>query len=564
MPALILIFSLQLSNAVCDERVPVATPGSGLCTTSVRHRSFVLEEQEFRLIDTPGFNNSPTNNRDVLCRVARYRTRSYKIYGVLYMHPEGSNLDCSHLRQNIVALKTLIGHHCLSHLKIGIVPNDNRTVVGADTIRSLQDPASPFYSVHEAGAEILGLPLRPESIREFLLGYAQLPRQLLEVQVGMIRREIGRLEPYIEKLLDPTLAPSTPGQLSQSRGGTDRTSSLSLEADLIEATERSRHLELALAESEAETKLLRDRFEQTRSEYASLRSELQLNDNMEQSKIVRSLKDLNRGIEDFGRSVAEHIVDNYVSPYTSDHTTLKASNLPGVKAQFCHQEGKPSLVLSSTGDGMPTEDFFDLSVRSILCKRLHENIFLPFHPTLAGDSQNEFMNGLYQEVRHQGKLLHHQTIASKWRANSFLALSKSNDPEIRAKYVRKYIESIKTQDLDVLFANFFDENKGVSLADLHDKELEKLVSLAWDWNRTLKGSVVVLGDFQPIAYESGVLFDPNRMVDFEPDRKSKKVPSTALCTIGFGLMVSRSKDKGNILDDMVVCKATMVTEHAYE
>ncbi|KAG9074565.1 hypothetical protein FS749_013850, partial [Ceratobasidium sp. UAMH 11750] len=457
-----------LSNTVCEEQVPVAAPGSGLCTTSIRYQSFILAEKEVRLIDTPGFNTSSANNGDVLFRLACYLTKSYRewnrrVTGLVYLHPGDSNLNCDHLKQTIGALKTLIGEHSLSHLKVAVVPKDNGTVVDMDLIRSLQGPTSPFHAIHEGGAEILGLPLRSENIREFLLGYTQLPPLVLRIQNQLARGNLGPLRVYIERILGSTSAESSSGPSSRPRRGADRVSK-------AEATERSQHLELALAESEAETKLLRDRFEQTQSEYVSLRSELQLNDNTEQSKIVQSLKDLNRCIENFGRSVAEHIVDNYVSPYTDDETTLKASNLPGIKAQFCHQEGRPSLVVSSTGRGMPTEDFFDLSIRFILCKRLHEHIFLPFHPTLAGDSRNEFMNDLYQEVRRQD----HQTIASKWRANSFLALSKSNDTEIRAQYIHNYIENIKTQDLDVLFSNFFDEEKGVSLADSYEEELEKL------------------------------------------------------------------------------------------
>ncbi|KAG9083453.1 hypothetical protein FS749_006020 [Ceratobasidium sp. UAMH 11750] len=547
-----------LSNTVCEEQVPVAAPGSGLCTTSFRYQSFILAEKEVRLVDTPGFDASFSNNGDVLYRLVcylmkLYRERNHKITGIVYLHPGGSDINSNHLKQTIKALKTLIGERSLSQLKVAVVADDNGTIVDTDLIRSLQGPTSPFHAIHGEGAEILGLPLRSENVREFLLGYTHLPYLFLRIQSQATRGSIGPLRAYIERILRPTPTESSSGPLSRSRRSTDRVSR-------AEVTERSQHLELALAESEAETKLLRDRFEQTQSEYVSLRSELQLNDNTEQSKIVQSLKDLNRCIENFGRSVAEHIVDNYVSPYTDDETTLKASNLPGIKAQFCHQEGGPSLVVSSTGRGMPTEDFFDLSIRFILCKRLYEHIFLPFHPTLAGDSRNEFMNELYQEVRRQD----HQTIASKWRANSFLALSKSNDTEIRAQYVHNYIENIRTQDLDVLFSNFFDKKKGVSLADSYEEELEKLVSLAWDWNHVLKGSVVVLGDFQPTIYENGAPFDPGCMVDFEPDRKSKKVPSTALCTIGFGLMASRSKDKGNVLDDVVVCKASVVTEHVYD
>ncbi|KAG9126353.1 hypothetical protein FRC07_003746 [Ceratobasidium sp. 392] len=456
-------------------------------------------------------------------------------------------------------LKALVGDRFLPQLKIAVVPNGHGQTVDTDLIRTLQGPGSPFHAVHAGGAEIVGLPLRAENIREFLLGYIQLPYLLLKIQNQITHGNVGPPREYITKLFERTSTTSLE-RSPRSRRGAARASNHPHDTNLAEAAERSQQLELALAESEAEIKLLRDQFQQIRSEYASLRSELQLNDNMEQGNIVQCLKDLNRCIGNLGRSIAEHIVDHYIPSYADDDTTLKASDLSRVKAQFHHQEGRPSLVVSSSGDGMPAEDFFDHGIRSIVCKRLYENIFLPFHPILLGDPRNDFMNELYQEVRYQDN----QTAASKWRANSFLAVSKNNDSEVRTQHIRTHVENIKTQDFAGLFAGFFDEDTNVSLEGSHDEELERLVSLAWDWNHILKGSVVMLGDFQPTVYDNGVPFDPSCMADFEPKKGSKKVPQTALCTIGLGLKVSRSKVKGSAVDDTIICKASVVTEHIYE
>ncbi|KAG8783945.1 hypothetical protein FRC12_019179 [Ceratobasidium sp. 428] len=428
----------------------------------------------------------------------------------------------------------------------------------ASSIRALQDPASPFHDAHSGGAEIVGLPLRLEKIQEFLLSCTHLRHGLLRVQKRILSGDsIKHWESYIEKILG--LSP-TEARAAHPLQSTDRASSRSLGDDLAEATERCSHLELALTESEGEIKHLRNQLEQTQAEYASLRSELQLNDNTEQSRIVQSLKDLNRCIENLGRSIAEHIADCYIPAGADDDTTLKAKDLFQIKAQFRHQEGKPSLVTSSSGDGMPIEDFFDLGIRSMLCRRLYENIFLPFHPTLSGDPRNEFMNELYREIRYRD----HQTTASKWRANSFLAISNGHDTTTRIEHIHKHAENIKAQDLAILFTNFFGKNVQISLTDLHNEEIERLVSLAWDWNVTLKGSVVMLGDFQPTIYDSGVPFNPECMADFEPKKGSRRAPDIVLCTVGLGLTVSRSKTAGNSLGQSIVCKATVVTEYIYE
>ncbi|KAG8792438.1 hypothetical protein FRC12_006085 [Ceratobasidium sp. 428] len=487
--------------------------------------------------------------------------RNIVITGVIYLHPEASDLNCDHLKQNIGALKRLLGNRWLPRLKIAVIPTESETNFDPNLLNSLKDTSSPFHTVHTEGAEILALPLRTENIQAIIAGYTLLPRQPPRIQLQLLDNEIRNLESYIGNMLSPIPVKTSSGRSSHPHRNTNRGSGRSVENNLTEAKEKSQYLELALNELEAEAKHLRDQLEQTRSEYASLRSELQLNDNTEQSSIVQSLKDLNRSIENLGRSIAEHMFDSYIQASDiDDDTTLAASNLPQIKAQFCHQEGVTSLVVSSTGSGMPIEDFFDLGVRSILCRRLYKNIFLPFHPTLVDDPRNEFTHGLYNEVRKQ----ENQTIAAKWRANSFLALSKGDDAEIRAQYVRKYIQEITTQDLDVLFTGYFGENIKVSLSDSHSKALEQLFSLAWGWNHTLKGGVVMLGDFMPVVYESGAPFDPTYMQDFEPKKKLKKQPTTALCTVGLGLMLSRSRAKGESPDSTLVCKTSVVTELIYE
>jgi hypothetical protein len=300
-------------------------------------------------------------------------------------------------------LKVLLGDPWLSRLTIAVTAKKSGADIDAGSIRSLQEPTSPFYTVHAGGAKIIGLSSKPESFRDLLFDYISLPSQLTQVQEQLLSGQITHLDGHIESALKRMPSRAVPRRASISHRSTNRVTGRSLKESLTEATDRSHHLEVALAESEIEVKRLREELEQTRSEYASLRSELQLNDNMEQNKIVRSLGGLNRGIENFGRCMAEHLVDNHISSYSNDDTALKAFDLNEIKAQFHHSEGIPSLVVSSSGAGMPTEDFFDLAVRSILCKRLCENIFLPFHPTLAKDSSNGFMTDLYQVVRCQGE-----------------------------------------------------------------------------------------------------------------------------------------------------------------
>ncbi|KAF8755231.1 ATP binding [Rhizoctonia solani] len=65
-------------------------------------------------------------------------------------------------------------------------------------------------------------------------------------------------------------------------------------------------------------------------------SQLQLRENFEQSEVVQELKDLNRCIDDIGRSLSAYLTDKYVFNVfgrdISEVTALDAHNLPGLRS----------------------------------------------------------------------------------------------------------------------------------------------------------------------------------------------------------------------------------------
>jgi hypothetical protein len=341
----------------------------------------------------------------ILTCLSRRREKAHAtLTGILYLHPKTQDLSSDSLKQITLALRFLLGDSWLPRVTVAVISSPSGETPNDSLVSSLQEPTSPFYTLHAGGARIQAITLDPDHVNNLLLGYQLQSPQPLEFQTTFKFGRTWGINAYLEEGLgwnnDASLNSLARGARTTHRGQRRSTKTTREESESVTSRQQ---LERAIAESEMEMTLLRDQLEQTRSEYASLRSELQLTDNMEQNKIVQSLKGLNRSIENFGRYIAEHLVDNHVSPYSDDDTTLKALNLPEIKAQFHHREGTSSLVISSRGSGMPTEDFFDLAIRSILCKRLCKDIFLPFHPTLANRSSNDFINDLYKEVRCQGK-----------------------------------------------------------------------------------------------------------------------------------------------------------------
>lgn len=328
-----------------------------------------------------------------------------KLTGVLYLHPEESDLSSKQLKQNLGALKALLGDYWLPCVKIAVVPSPAEREASSDVVNSLQEPTSPFYDLHVGGAEIRSLTLQTQAIRQVLLDYNTQPPQAPSFYARFRNGRPRGLEAYVEEQLGlpkVDMSSSQPHH-ARSRGRGGRGQNNSTRSAPEESARGIQQLELALVEVENEKSSIRDQLQQTHFEYASLRSELQLHDNMEQHMIVQSLKDLNRQIGSLGRSVAASLVDSYAETRSSNITTLQTANFSDLKAQFGHTDGISSLVLSSTGEGVPIEDFLDFALRSIFCQRLYENIFLPFHPELANSPNDEFMASLYREVRIQGK-----------------------------------------------------------------------------------------------------------------------------------------------------------------
>lgn len=96
----------------------------------------------------------------------------------------------------------------------------------------------------------------------------------------------------------------------------------------------------------------------------------------------------------------------------------------------------------------------------------------------------------------------------------------------------------------------------------HFERLQRLVQTAWDWNATLKGEVVMLGDFHLTAYPPASVFDHTLMTEFEPN-PHQPPPTSILGTLGLGLISSRAVGGGQPPEITIVCKALVATESLY-
>ncbi|CUA67156.1 Coiled-coil domain-containing protein 77 [Mus musculus] [Rhizoctonia solani] len=542
----------SLINLLSGEKLPVASEGAGLCTINFRiTHAFTLAGRSFRLIDSPGLYITSLSTSDIMKKLILYlaRFRDSKgppnLSGILYLHPEGKDIRDEDLKRTLEALRRLVGDPWLSSVTVAVI-GDGATTVSSDTISKLQEPTSPFYSLYCGGAKIVPLSFELSRIQEIMLAIepsSSQPRFFNKISWDPQERHVGGIDELMGEIMGPNRRDHT-GRAARPRKGTQMT--------LEESEINRQQLQATLEATETELKLSRSQLAQIQEEYASLRSELQLHDNTEQSKVVQSLQDLNRAIDNFGRSVAEYMVDNFAATLNKDDpTTLDASDLPELQRQFEHREGNSSLTVSLGGNGLPIEDFIDLGLRNLLCQKLYSDVFIPFHPS-AISTGPDFMTPLYEEVRRQGP----SVVAAKWRACTFMALSKGNKLDKPA--IEGHVENLIKEQIQPLFNNLFGQSNSVALTDDQRSQLQDVITAAWELNHILKGEVVTLGDFLPLCCERGVPFDPKTMVEFEASKK-RKPGSIAICTIRLGLTLSYAKGSGKNSVPSVVCPATVIT-----
>ncbi|QRV92572.1 hypothetical protein RhiJN_20590 [Ceratobasidium sp. AG-Ba] len=333
------------------------------------------------------------------------------------------------------------------------------------------------------------------------------------------------------------------------------------DTELSELSGALKHVKQLLAKSQEETLCFRQQLQQTQSEYASLRSQLQLQENTEQSDIVRGLKDLNRDIDDVGRLISEYLSDNYLQKVfdrdPKDLTALNARQLAKLKSLLDHVEGRSSLVQTSDGAGMPAEDFLDYAIRVLLCKCLYKRIFVPFHPAIES-SQNDLMDSIYSDIRHREP----QAVSARWRVDCFKSVYKPASPDAVPQVVDLLVQEFGEKSLKPVLTYFFGAHTELQLQGQHLDRLTRLFRTAWDWNWMLKAGVIMLGDFLPTFYVPTSRFDQNLMEEFEPNPRGPQF-GTILGTIGLGLISSRAIGGGKAPEETVVLKATVATRGLY-
>ncbi|CCO36069.1 hypothetical protein BN14_10191 [Rhizoctonia solani AG-1 IB] len=509
----------------------------------------------------------------------------YGVKGIIYVHYATDPLQSRSLTENLnVLFNVLLGQPVLRHLVILVVPSRSSGIVHATSIAAdIQAPGSTFCVAHTAGARVMVSRLGAEDVfdvlrdfvtNDFIQAKAQCDRptnvrHAIEQALGYC--DISSVNAAVLRQKEATTQEYRPSLLAAKEElGTTRLALAQTQRVLADTKDKSdryqagyRQLEVQIGGEQKRSQELSRKLQETQAEYSSLRSQLQLQDNIEQSEVMLGLKDINQAIEDIGRTFSARFVDQYANAAFSkdvlEVTTLDARDPMALRVVFDHREGEPSFIKSSSGAGMMVEDFFDYGIRHLLCSFLWQRIFSRFHPRLD-DPLDQLLIHIYKDVQRREP----QTMSGKWRLNAFIGID-SNNAEGQAEDTGAAIASHTKQfcgGIVALARAFFGQNQDIQLEESHYSQADKLMHMAWEWNAKLKGKVIVLGDFYQTCYEPRLPLDPDLMEEFSPrkDINAGKI----LGTIGLGLTSLRAVGGGQPAEKTVICKAVVATESLYE
>ncbi|KAG8752995.1 hypothetical protein FRC11_007823 [Ceratobasidium sp. 423] len=532
----------------------------GYCTKEFSTSpDFPVDDQKFAFIDSPGFNGKAMSDEDIFKGIVEYLKKGpnehMKLTGIVYIHPEGDNLESRILWRNLGMLSELIGWNYRERVAIIVKlrrdndPNTDEKALAAPFLHP-PSPFAHFYRGAKAKHPIWAFrEWDRNTVYKFLRRYASLPplhfRSQFQIRGGIWQS--GQLIPQLRQWLPSPYVKECSCHQPSHRD--EKTGPVSCTATSTHDQDKSEE-----GPVDQEIGRLKDQLNRVQDDYAALCSHLQVEDNAEEHRVTGALDDVNHLIEEIGGMVSQHIDEN-----NSDSNHLDSlggvSRLHELLERFGHTEGKPSLVRSSGGSYMEPGDFFDYAVRTILCQKLDERLFKPFHPSVTQEGDPT------TEVYNQIKRSEPQLVAGRWRRETFNAMDRISAIKIGEPPIPK-LHDILADSLNDLLKCCSTPTFKAQLTEEEKKHLIKLADKAEELNLLVKGRVVYLGDLQPVVFSCGEAFQHSSMSELQTDQRSKQTgnPEAILATTALGLVKKYALGGGRDPEETVIRKATIISE----
>ncbi|KAH7305112.1 hypothetical protein B0J17DRAFT_690175 [Rhizoctonia solani] len=530
--------------------------------------------REFRLVDTPGFDNMDLSDVKALMKITQYllhRDRLDRgITGIIFIHPAGDMLHSKALQQNLDALLTLFLGPEVHRLTVLVTPGN---VQGLD----LQVVADQFHQ-HDSivfkklrqGAVIRPITHHQNRIDNVLHSYCMMlptppPIRRMHFDNMQLTRFIEKNFGYYEAESVNCIVAGYKQQIAELR------SSINPQDPALDSVQQQKEhdrIEGLYIDLQKSNTVLQRQLQQVQKEHASLQSQAQTQCTYDWKGISDDLEDINALLKRIGQSISDQLSDCYIwdtfGKQPDEVTTLDARDMPQLISWLGyneHTEGKVSLISSSDGSiGLDAESFFDFSIRAQLCVRLLSNIFLPFHPLLQ-IFENDWLMDMYERIRQQES----QYMVGRWRSTTFACVTKSKGSRAGDEYISKLARDFILECLNPLVVHFFGRiPENINWDEQLRAQVRQLFETAYNWNARLKKDVIMLGDFEQTAPTSCSNFDGTQMEDFNPTpRAHSHRAQTVLAPLSLGITVREAVGGGSPPKSTIVHKAVVATDLFY-
>ncbi|EUC60285.1 AIG1 domain protein, putative [Rhizoctonia solani AG-3 Rhs1AP] len=517
----------------------------------------------YSLINSTSFDVPNWTDIDVHTEIARllsqYTSRNEQISGIIYCHPLMETLSSGATQRNLRALIELfLGRQEMHRLTILVLPSSATDTKAEKVVEWISNHTTSFDEAVIGGAVVAAGGWTKHDMAKHLQRYCSMApfcppvcqpiaghgtqQQLVEKALGYYGRQT--IESYAQSLQ----------QLTQDKEA--------LEAQVTRYQTKARQADSqhsAISRTPREDEY--ERLRRAERDYASLRSQVQLQIGYEQGAIVQNLKEINDMIEHLGDSISEYLVDTYgeraFNKGAAGATILDARDLHGLRAWLRQHQGQMSLYPSPENypnKHLSVDNFLIFLVRSRLCNILNDKVFKPFHPFIE-PTENLRLTEYYEKIQKQEQ----QYTAGKWRSITFqmlcTTLRRTEEEQMEAiaqEFMDNFLEPL---------AKYLFGLAEISLEECHFDDLRRVIKKAWEWTSRLKTEVIMLGDFYPTMCVPG-LFDSASAMEFEVSSRRSR-PKLALCTLGFGLVSRQAKGGGQSPSETIILKTSVLADSYY-
>ncbi|CAE6421667.1 unnamed protein product [Rhizoctonia solani] len=554
-----------------------------ICPTLSEQKAKTLEVQpypctyynrEFRLVDTPGFDNMDISDVKALTKITQYllhRDRIERgITGIIFLHPAGDILQSKTLQQNLDVLMTLFLGEEVHRLTILVTPgNIQRLDLQAAVDRFYQYDSRVFEKLRK-GAVVRPITHHQSRIGNVLHSYCMM--HPIAPPIRHMNFDNMQLSHFIEKNFGSHEEQSLNWMVSDYERQIAELRSLGNSQDptpeSVQIQKERDRIEGLYIDLQKSNMVLQRQLQQVQKEHASLQSQVQTQCTYDWNAISENLDDINTLLKRIGQSISDDLSDRYIlatfGKQPAEVTTLDAHDKPQLVSWLGYDEHvvkNESLIWSSEQSiGLDAETFFDFSIRAQLCARLLSNIFTPFHPLLES-FENDSLTGIYRSIKQQES----QYMVGRWRSTTFACITKSKGSSTEDKYIAKLAQDFVLECLNPLVVHFFGFTPGsINWDEQLRAQVHQLFATAYKWNARLKEDVILLGEFEPTAPSFGSNFDGTQMENFNPSPGAfSREARTVLAPLSLGITVREAMGGGNPPKSTIVHKAMVATDVFY-